>query len=80
VVILDALTAAVTDLAVGLALGGFALAVIFLCIRRELQDARKQSEDERGPVQEPADPWDSLPPKWSAPQAESDLDSGKRAA
>lgn len=66
-----ALTAAVGDLALGLALA--IGAVVFIAVLPYLE-----ARVERGlAAEEPVDPedvscWDSFPPKWSAPRAESD--------
>jgi len=66
----DALTAAIGDLVIGLGLGVAALIFIAAIFWLEARDAPRALEESNP---EYVDPWDSFPPKWSAPEAESDL-------
>lgn len=76
--LVQALGATLADLVAGLPLVVSIVLIVGL-IWAEARDARRDEEVE---VEvERADAWASLPPKWSPPCAESDLESeGERAA
>lgn len=78
VLCLDALSAAIGDLAIGLLIGVAAFVLIVGPLVYMEARYGAESDDEQEPDQS-EDIW-SFPPKWSAPRAESDLGSERRAA